>query len=61
MASSLTGDFQATMVLSLGLSLLGVISVAFLPKTSRLQIPDWEDAIPSETRSTTEQSASHAD
>jgi MFS family permease len=41
-----TGDFNATMVLSLGMSLLGVISVVFLPNTARLQIPDWEKSIP---------------
>jgi MFS family permease len=57
----LTGDFQATMVLSLGMSLLGVLSVIFLPNTARLQIPDWEDSIPPDDLPAREKPAYSAD
>ena len=47
-----TGDFNYTMGLSLALSLMGVISILFLPGTHRHQIPDWEDSLPDEYRTT---------
>ena len=49
----LTGDFIATMALSLILSGVGVASILVLPATSRHQIPDWEEALPEEMRSAT--------
>ena len=41
-----TGDFDATMALSLGLSLVGVISIIILPTTKKELLPDWEDQLP---------------
>ena len=46
-----TGDFTATLVLSLALSMVGVISILMLPGTSRHLIPRWEDSLPLEARS----------
>jgi MFS family permease len=46
----LTGGFTATMALSLILSAMGVISILFLPTTSRQQISDWEEGLPEEVR-----------
>ena len=46
-----TGNFDATMLLSLSLSLVGVFSILMLPKTSHHLIPRWEDALPQEARS----------
>ena len=48
----LTGGFNYTMALSLVLSLIGVASIMFLPGTHRHQLPDWEDALPPEYRTT---------
>ena len=45
-----TGGFDATMWLSLGLSLTGVISITLLPTTRRHQLPDWESGLPEEAR-----------
>ena len=45
-----TGDFDATMGLSLALSLVGVFSIVVLPKTSRHQLPDWEEGLPPEAQ-----------
>jgi len=42
----LTGDYIATMALSLVLSGVGVGSIILLPNTHSQQIPDWEDALP---------------
>ena len=47
----LTGGFNATIAVSLVLSLVGVASILVLPTTSRHQIPHWEDALPQEARS----------
>ena len=41
-----TGNFDATMVLSLVLSLIGVISIMLLPTTKKELLPDWEDQLP---------------
>ena len=45
-----TGNFDATMGLSLALSLTGVFSIALLPTTRRHQLPDWEQELPPEAR-----------
>ena len=42
----LTGNFDATMGLSLALSLVGVISIMLLPTTKKELLPDWEDQLP---------------
>ncbi len=42
----ITGDFNATMGLSLVLSLVGVISILVLPTTNKELLPDWEDEVP---------------
>ena len=41
-----TGDFDATMALSLVLSFIGVISILILPTTKKELLPDWEDQLP---------------
>ena len=41
-----TGNFDATMALSLGLSMIGVISILVLPTTKKELLPDWEDQLP---------------
>ena len=45
-----TGDFDATMGLSLALSLVGVFSIVLLPTTHRHQLPDWEQELPPEAQ-----------
>lgn len=45
-----TGNFDATMGLSLVLSIVGVISIVLLPTTKRHQIPDWEEQLPPEAQ-----------
>ena len=47
----LTGDFTATIALSLVLSMVGVISILLLPDTSRHLLPNWEESLPQEARS----------
>ena len=46
----LTEGFNATLGLSLGLSMVGVISIFLLPATSRPLLPDWEDELSPEIR-----------
>ena len=46
----LTGSFDATMGLSLALSLAGVFSITLLPSTRRHQLPDWERELPPEAQ-----------
>jgi MFS family permease len=41
-----TGDFEATMALSLVLSFIGVISILILPTTKRELLPNWEEQLP---------------
>ncbi len=53
----ITGDLIFTIALSLVLSLVGVASILFLPGTHRHQLPDWEDSLPPEYRTTTAESA----
>jgi MFS family permease len=43
-----TGDFDATMGLSLVLSFIGVISILVLPTTKKELLLDWEDQLPGE-------------
>ena len=45
-----TGSFDATMGLSLALSLIGVFSIVALPTTRRHQLPDWEQELPPEAQ-----------
>ena len=45
-----TGDFDATMGLSLVLSVVGVISIVLLPTTREHQLPDWERELPPEAQ-----------
>ncbi|MBO19439.1 MAG: hypothetical protein CL732_02730 [Chloroflexi bacterium] len=40
-----TGNFDATMGLSLVLSLIGVLSILILPTTKKELLPDWEDQL----------------
>jgi MFS family permease len=61
MLRDLTGDFTATVALSLTLSMVGVISILLLPTTSRHQIPDWEEGLPAEMRSRAQQPATPGD
>ena len=46
----ITNSFDATMALSLVLSLIGVFSIGVLPATSHHQLPDWEDSLPPEAQ-----------
>ena len=45
-----TGNFDATMALSLGLSLVGVISIMLLPTTKKELLPDWEGQLPGDSQ-----------
>ncbi len=45
-----TGDFDATMGLSLVLSTVGVLSIILLPTTREHQLPDWERELPPEAQ-----------
>ena len=45
-----TGNFDATMALSLGLSLVGVISIMLLPTTKKELLPGWEDQLPGDSQ-----------
>ncbi len=42
----ITNGFDATMWLSFGMSLTGVISILILPATRKELLPDWEDQLP---------------
>ena len=53
-----TGDFDATMGLSLALSLVGVLCIVLLPTTRSHQLPDWERELPPEAQTETAQSKS---
>ena len=50
---SWTGDFDATILLSLFLSTTGVVSILVLPTTSRHLMPHWEQGLPQEARAAT--------
>ncbi len=45
-----TDNFDATMGLSLVLSLVGVFSIVLLPATRHHQLPDWEQELPPEAQ-----------
>ena len=49
---NLTGNFDVTILASLALSGIGVATIYLLPTTSHQLLPDWEDALPQEARST---------
>jgi MFS family permease len=57
----LTGDYIATVALSLVLSSVGVISIILLPNTHSQQIPDWEDALPEGMRTVPHVAHIHGD
>ena len=57
----LTGDYIATMALSLLLSGVGVGSIILLPNTHSQQIPDWEDALPEGMRTVPHVAHIHGD
>ncbi len=46
----LTGTYIWPLWLSFGLSTLAVVAIFFLPNTKRLQLPEWEEALPVEAR-----------
>ena len=46
----ITGAYVWPLWLSFGLSTLAVVAILFLPNTKRLQLPDWEEALPPEAR-----------
>ena len=46
-----TGNFDLTILVSLTLSLIGVVAILLLPTTSHHLLPDWEEALPQEARS----------
>ena len=48
----MTGQFASPVILSSALSLVGLVSVLLLPTTSRHLIPNWEESLPPEARST---------
>ena len=45
-----TGAYYWPLWLSFGLSTLAVAAIMFLPSTKKLQLPDWEEALPPEAR-----------
>ena len=49
-----SGDFTATIAASLIFSTVGVISIMLLPNTGHHQLPDWEEALPDDFRTTPE-------
>ena len=46
-----TGTSAVPLIMSLGFSIIALVSALLLPNSSRQLIPDWEDALPSEARS----------
>ena len=47
---TMTGNYWPAVVLSFGLSLIGVISIFKLPTTSHHVLPQWEEMLPPEAR-----------
>jgi MFS family permease len=47
-----TGSFTAILVLSMGFSFVGVLVILSLASSTQLLIPDWEESLPVEARST---------
>ena len=50
---AVTGGYAATAALSFVMSLIGVITIVFLPNTHRHQLPEWENDLPAEMREET--------
>ena len=48
---NLTGDFNVTILASFTLSAIGIAGIYLLPSTSHHLLPDWEEALPQEARS----------
>ena len=48
---TLTDVYWPALVLSFVLSMVGAVSIYLLPTTSRHQVPDWEEQLPREIRS----------
>jgi MFS family permease len=46
-----TDTYVWSLWLSFGLSATAVLSIFFLPSTHQHQLPDWEDVLPPEARS----------
>ena len=46
-----TGNFLSIVFASVGFSLMGLVSVLVLPRTSHVLTPNWEDSLPPEARS----------
>ena len=46
----LTGSYVSSLWLSFGLSVFAVVAIVFLPTTKRLQLPNWEEALPPDAR-----------
>ena len=55
-----TGIYDWSILLSFSLSLMAVFCIFFLPSSSRRQIPDWEDALPLESRTSVSGAGSSA-
>jgi MFS family permease len=49
----ITGNYAVPLLMSLGFSLMGLAAVLFLPPSSQVLTPHWEDALPPEARSVT--------
>ena len=45
-----TGNYDWSILLSFGLSATAVACIFLLPSTHQHQLPDWEDALPLEAR-----------
>ena len=56
----ITGTYVSSLWLSFGLSTLAVFAILFLPSTNRLQLPDWEEALPPEARGNVSRTAAPA-
>ena len=49
----LSGDYTLALLSSFTLSMAGTLSILDLPSTAHHQIPQWEEALPPEVRSST--------
>ena len=56
-----TGSFTVILVLSMGFSFVGVLVILSLAPSTRLLIPDWEQSLPVEARSTSARARAEAD
>jgi hypothetical protein len=48
----LYGDYTLALACSFVLSLMGTLAILVLPSTACRQIPEWEQALPPDTRTT---------